>query len=179
MTGEVQLDPPWKQAVHEFLGTNPKPGDIVKRERLEKWLGMRRPLRGTFEEIRNYELRFLSMRDRWAEELMKKHQLQFSEKEREEGGWRVLAPHEVAKFTRRQSDRDLKKALRKQRERLAFTDLTALDPPQQREHAETLIRCSWKLKAMKEADKMPVQLPMLPIPLPRRKGNTPPLEDGK
>lgn len=169
MTDSIKLHPVWRQAVYDFLETMPKPGDLVTRSQLEAWFEMRRPARGTFDEIRSYELLFLSLRDRWADELLRKNQIQFEAKDRDADGWRVLAPSEVAAFTRRHSDRELKKALRKQRERLAHTDLTELTPQQQIEHAQTLVRCSWKLRAIKEVDKKPVELPTLPKALPRRK----------
>lgn len=169
MTDELKLDPIWRQAVREFLNTDPQPGDLVTRSQLEEWFEMKRPARGSYDEIRNYELRFLSMRDRWADELLRKHTIQFADKDRDEDGWRVLAPGEVAAFTRKQSDRELKKALRRQRERLAYTDLAALTPPQQREHAETLVRASWKQRALRDADKKVIELPALPKALPRRK----------
>jgi hypothetical protein len=165
----VKLHPIWRQAVQDFLATDPQPGDAVTRQQLEAWFEMTRPTRGTYNEIRDYELRFLATRDRFCDELLRKHQVQFGEKERDEDGWRVLAPGEVAKFTRRQSERELKKALRRQRERLAHTDLSGLTPEQQRDHAETLVRCSWKQRALRDAEKRAIELPALPKALPRRK----------
>jgi len=167
-SGGTKLHPIWKQAVQDFLATDPSPGDALTRVQLEDWLEMRRPARGTYEEIRDFELRFLAARDRFADELLRKHQIQFGEKDRDANGWRVLAPGEVAKFTRKQSEHELKKALRRQRERLAHTDLSGLSPEQQRDHAETLVRNSWKLRALKDADKRAMELPALPKALPRR-----------
>jgi hypothetical protein len=168
VANETKLHPIWKQAVKDFLAADQKPGDVVTRPQLEKWFEMRRPARGTYEEIRDYELKFLATRDRFADELLRKHQIQFGEKDRDADGWRVLAPGEVAKFTRKQSEHELKKALRRQRERLAHTDLSGLTPEQQRDHAETLVRNSWKLRAIKDTDKRAIELPALPMALPRR-----------
>lgn len=167
----VVLDPPWKQALVEFLATNPQPGDLVTRTQLERWFGIKVPARLSLSEARNIELQFLANRDRWADELLRRHQIQFSEKDREEGGWRVLAPEEVARFTRKAADRDLRKALRKQRDRLAHTNLANLTPAQLVEHAETLVRSSRKLQALKDEDRRPVELPALPKALPRRNGS--------
>ena len=166
---KTKLHPIWKQAVQDFLAADPKPGDVVTRTQLEKWFEMRRPARGTYEEIRDYELRFLATRDKFCDELLRKNQIQFGDKERDEDGWRVLAPGDVAKFTRKQSERELKKALRRQRERLAHTDLSGLTPEQQRDHAETLVRCSWKQRALRDAEKRAIEVPSLPKALPRRK----------
>lgn len=165
----TKLHPIWRQAVQDLVAIDPQPGYVLTREHLEHWLEVKRPARGTYEEIRDYELKFLAMRDRFFDELLRKHQIQFGEKDRGADGWKILPPHEVAKYSRKQSDRDLKKTLRRQRERLAHTDLTGLNPEQQREHAETLVRCSWKLRAIKEADKRELELPAPPKALPRRK----------
>lgn len=167
MTDSLKIHPEWKNAVSEFLARNPKPGDIVTRPELEDWFSMKRPASGTFEAIQEFNLRFLSFRDRWAEELMRKHQIQLGEKDTKLDGWPVLAPNEVASFTARQSTKELKKALRKQRDRLAFTDLSELTPAEQLEHAETLVRSSWKLRALKDADKKPIEFPAPPKALPR------------
>lgn len=173
---EPKLHPIWKQAVQDFLATDPQPDDVVTMEQLKEWfempsltletIGKRDPEKA----VEDYKLRFLALRHQWQHELLRKHQIQFDEKERG-GGWRVLAPDEVARFTRRQSDRELKKVLARQRERLAHTDLSELSQAQQRDHAETLVRCSWKLRAIKDVDKKKIELPELPKPLPRRKGD--------
>lgn len=165
----LPLSPAWKEAVHAFIETSPKPGDLVTRAQLEEWLGMKRPTRGTFDEMRAFELKFLSSWDSWCDHLLRKHQIQFDIRDRNADGWRVLAPSEVAAFTRRHSDKELRRALRRQRERLSHTDLSELNQDQTREHAETLIRCSWKLRAIKEVDKRPLELPSLPAALPRKK----------
>ncbi len=168
---EPKLHPIWKQAVQDFLETDPQPDDVVTMQQLEEWFELSRPTIGcTFEQFEKYKLRFLALRTQWQHELLRKHQFQFDEKERG-GGWRVLAPDEVARFTRRQSDRELKKVLARQRDRLAHTDLTELTQAQQKDHAETLVRCSWKLRAIKDVDKKKIELPDLPKPLPRRKGD--------
>ncbi len=91
----TKLDPIWKQAVEDFLSTDPKPGDLITREWLEKAFELKRPKSGTWEEIHRYDLRFLSMRENWADNLLRKHGIQFTEKERDADGWRVLAPGDV------------------------------------------------------------------------------------
>lgn len=164
---DIKLHPEWKQAVVDFLATNPRPGDIVTREQLEAWFGMKRPREGRWETIKAYELKFLQRFDRWHDELMRKHQIQLGKKSREDDGWKVLHPAEVAGYTRKASDREILKSLSKQRLRLACTDLSSLTPKQLREHAETTVRASWKQAAIVSSNRKAVELPELPKPKPR------------
>lgn len=164
----VTIHPEWKHAVVAFLANDPKPGDVVTREQLEHWFSLKYPAHGSREEFEKHNLRFLALRSKFFDELMRKHQVQLSEKEQKRGGWRVLAPNEVAGFTRQQSTKELKKAIRKQRDRLAFTDLSALTSAELREHAEVLVRSSWKLRALNEVDRKPVEFPAPPKALPRK-----------
>lgn len=164
---DVLLDPAWRQAVADFLATSPQPGDVVTREQLEAWLGMKRPRSGTWEGMKKFELNFLRQSSRWRDELMETHQIQLEEKSREAGGWKVLHPADVASYSRKTMDRDALRALAKQRRRLACTDLSGLTPPQLREHAEATVRASWKRAAIIASNRRAVELPALPAQKPR------------
>lgn len=172
----TKLDPPWKQAVADFLATDPKPGAVVTRAQLEEWFGLRPLNLGAFptidsarRQIYGRELLFLSLRDSFMNTLLREHQIQFADRDAKLDAWRVMAPEDVAPYTLKRATREAGRALRRQRERLTHTNLSSMNTEQLRAHMEATIRNSLKRRALRQADRAPIELPEPPKSLPRRK----------
>lgn len=73
MTDSVMLHPEWRHALAEILALNPQPGDLIKREDLERMLGL--PDAKTLDQFQARQLKWLQQFERLRDELLTTHQI--------------------------------------------------------------------------------------------------------
>lgn len=167
--------PEWIEAADQVAAMNPTPGTVITLEWLDGIFQIPKPKLKfgdeNFEEnqklLAAYNLRWLNAVTNWKTYLMETHHIQVEDKS--QGGWRVLAPNQVADFVMKQSTNKLRKALRSAKNRLSNTDLSKLTPDELNNHVAVNRRVNFKARILSDEDRKPLQPPELPKPLPRYK----------
>lgn len=130
--------PEHKHAVDVFLATNPKPGDVVSHDQLDKWLGIDESIVTDLESAQRLQFIRLARIEAFKGELLLDHQI-YIENVRGEG-YRVVPPKDQSsaaeEFTRRTIAQAISKGIcvAKNVNREALTDA------ERRENADAIAR---------------------------------------
>ncbi len=136
----AQYTPPfWRQAVEHFLSESFAPGDIISYEWLYREFEITRPTEETpLGRAQKAELAFLGAFQSFQSALLHDHQIALTNIKGV--GYQYVRPEEQTKWAEDQGDGELKKALRKRRDRLMNVPLHLLDADHRRQNADSLAR---------------------------------------
>jgi hypothetical protein len=136
----AQYTPPfWRLAVKNFLDGGFAPGDIVSFEWLYGQFEIVRPAPDTpLAQAQKAELAFLSAFQSFQEALLADHQIALDSVKGV--GYQIIPPARQTAWAEDRGDTELKKALRKRRDRLVNVNMTSLTQGERRQNADALAR---------------------------------------
>jgi len=136
----AQYTPPfWRQAVEHFLAGKFAPGDLVSYEWLYREFEIVIPIDDMpVKEAKKSELAFLGAFKSFEGTLLRDHQIALSNIRGV--GYQYVHPVEQTKWAEDHGDAEVKKSLRKRRDRLVNVRLEALNADQRRQNMDGLAR---------------------------------------
>lgn len=146
----LQQYPPWREAINVFLKEEHKPGDTLDFKWLYDNFALERPQKDTpFHQVQKTELQFLAQFKSFEEALLTEYQIALANVRGV--GYKIVPPGEQTDWAERTGVGEVKKALRKQRDRLTNIDLPQLTPEQRKANADALARLAMMASMVKRA----------------------------
>jgi hypothetical protein len=135
----VQQYPAWREAVKRVISEKYTAGDVLDFAWLYDAFLIDRPTPETpLADAQKAELRFLGHFKDFEEALLTEHQIALSNVRGV--GYRIVAAGEQTGWAEDQGTQEVKKALRKLRDRLTNVDLLQLNAEQRKQNADALAR---------------------------------------
>ena len=132
-TTNIQLDPPYKQAVIDSLAVFDY-GDLISHRWLYAHLGLPQPQAGSFAEIQKWHFDFLAAMESFREQLLEDHQRAL---QNERGkGWRIIQPKHQTAVAMTELKSDVSRSLRKAAKVLEHVKHELLTSAESQENAE-------------------------------------------
>lgn len=139
MEEQIELYPPWREAVKAFEQGGFTYGDTMPRAWFIRAIGMEvlpDDAKMTPEQYNRYELAVLQQFTSFREAVLEKYQKWLVTDNA--GGYTIVPPHEQATRAYEQMTRDIKAALRKGGARIQHTNVARLTDQQRADYADKL-----------------------------------------
>lgn len=143
MSDELNLYPPWRQAVENFRAAGFTYGDFVSLVWLYENLGIQMPRDGTpHAEAKRLELRFLGQFSTFRRQILEEMQmdLEAGAKGEDGRGYLVISPQDQTRLAMQDGRRDITRSLRRMHRRVANVNTSNLTADQRRENADAMAR---------------------------------------
>lgn len=138
MDGTVEILPLWRNALANFIATDPKPGDVIKRTWLMEQFGIEKPI--TAEEQQSAQLQFLHDFLEFKEALLEEHKMEL--RSIIGVGFEVIHPREQTRFALERGTKAIGKEIRKMAKSVAHVNTAALSEAELRERTDGLAKIS-------------------------------------
>lgn len=151
---EVQVYPPWREAVKRFLGAGFQPGAVVPHAWFWEAFGLDMPRPDTPAiEYDRLKFAFMKQFEPFRTELLTEHQIDISSQRSQ--GYRITPPADQTQKAFGDGITDIRKGLRRMAARVSNTNLTQLSAEQRRENADTLAKVSILAQAVRRVPRLP------------------------
>jgi hypothetical protein len=141
MIEDLELYPPWKEALRTFVRAGFTYGDLIPREWFAEAFGLTPPdesRRYTHKELQDYDLALLQNMTAFKEALLQQEQMDLISDQR--GSYFVIRPSEQAARALRDMNRRIKNEVGKGLARIQHVDMSQLTTEERRQHMDTLTK---------------------------------------
>ena len=135
----LELYPPWRQALTEFLKEGLKPGDVLTHDRLFEAFSITKPQKDTrLEDAQKLQLQFLGQFQKLQDALLCEHQIAL--RSQSGVGYEVVPPGEQTGWAYGDGQRRMDKEFRRMAKLLLNVNHLELSMSQRRESADRLAK---------------------------------------
>jgi hypothetical protein len=141
MTEDLELYPPWKEALRAFIRADFTYGDLISREWFAEAFGLTPPddsRRYTHKELQDYDLALLQNMTAFKDALLRQEQMDLISDQR--GSYYVIQPSEQATRALRDMTRRIKNEVNKGVARIQHVDMRRLTAEERQQHMDTLTK---------------------------------------
>ena len=146
---ELKKYPLWKEAVSEFISTNPQPGTIISESWKQENFGITKPEMGTFKVMQEYQLKMLTATESFKAVLLEQYQIHI--KSIGNGAHVVIPPAEQTREAWGNGVNDVRRVLRKMGNALVNVDIAQLTQDQRKENTDAQVRLAMMTGMFKRA----------------------------